>query len=155
MLQPLLTDNLGLSLKSRYQKKKVWSTRINYPSSLSFTNPKRKPLKEKKIHSLPWCKRQVLHFPYVSLLRALPSVLFDASMLTVLSCKFLYYSKSTFFFSQIQVRSRYRQRKCLLCILGTFQSGFLPSHSLHLSHQLCTCNLHCGQCYSSRGNLDK
>jgi len=99
-------------------EEEVWSERIDCPTSLSFTNPGIKPFKEKKINSLPWCNRQALHF-YVSLPRALPSVLFAMPALTALSCKFLHCSKSTFFSSQVQAVSRSRQRQCLLCISGT------------------------------------
>lgn len=47
-LESLLTANLGLSLKSRCQKKKIWSKRINHPRSSSFANPGIKPLKKTK-----------------------------------------------------------------------------------------------------------
>lgn len=60
-------------------------------------------------------------FSYVSLPRALPSLLFDVSVLTALSCKFSLYGKSTIFSSQMQVTSRSGQKKGSLRITGTLE----------------------------------
>lgn len=128
-LQPLLTYDLGLNLKSRCQKKLFGAKASTIqPFYLS-------PTQWRQLCNTGGTRRRCTSLAFLHWDLCPPSCLMCLSMLRPLRRKFSFYSK--FIFSSLQTQFVSRQKKFCFAFQGLW-SWLLPSHLLHLSHQLCT-----------------
>lgn len=123
-LQPLLTYDLGLNLKSRCQKKLFGAKASTIqPFYLS-------PTQWRQLCNTGGTGRRCTSLAFLHWDLCPPSCLMCLSMLRPLRRKFSFYSK--FIFSSLQTQFVSRQKKFLLCISGTLEltPALSPSSSI-------------------------